>query len=295
MKLRGMLNDIRQLLPLLLLADGVIGVLDRNAELVGLAGLHGLGDITFPQRVVGLGPAAELAIDEDAGDELFAGNVQEERAPGQVRGDVDLRAIDEAMAEGQLRLHVELVAGDLDRHPIRPSPRRATCGPARFGPPPPARHIGRPATAPIAAPRCARCPCRLGWRTPAPQPSCPHRSATARRACATDLAGTRPCRCTARRSDKRSCRRRSCPSPPWSRAAGGLAACACRRTGSASPILIQATSHQKPSSMRSVVRSCGLIVFHSPWSTRQSKALRTNSKPMRFQISYFPADGAANS
>ena len=64
---------------------------------------------------------------------------------------------------------------------------------------------------------------------------------------------------------------------------------------SASPILSQPTAHQKPSSMRSVVWSVGLTVRHSPWSMRQSKGERTDSKPTRFQTSYLPADGASNS
>ena len=102
----------------LLLAEGVVRILDDDADLVDLARPDRAGHVAFPLRKGRLGPAAELAVHVDAGDQAQRRELQEERAAGQPGGHVHPRAIDEAVAEPQLGLDLELVARHRDRHPI---------------------------------------------------------------------------------------------------------------------------------------------------------------------------------
>jgi hypothetical protein len=104
-------------LAALLLAERVVGVLDDHADLVVLAGPDGLRHVAIEERIHRLRPAAELPVDDDAGDHVDRRQAEEERATGHLCGDVHAGAVDDAMGEAEVRPLPELIARHGDRGP----------------------------------------------------------------------------------------------------------------------------------------------------------------------------------
>ncbi len=103
----------------LLRGEGVVGVLDDDADVVVLPRLDGLRHVALEERVHRLRPAAILAVDDDAGDQVDRRQPQVERAAGHIGRHVDAGAVDDAMGKVQVRALLELVAGHADGRPER--------------------------------------------------------------------------------------------------------------------------------------------------------------------------------